>query len=183
MLRAINGPVGGDLNHFVVVVNLYEVVQNGIVVGAVLVVEFLYQIENVFHLVYITSWTNPELATGIFEAPSFDVLYLIDSEVTLLPPLQFFVEEVKHSHIEGPNVVSARQVDVVVRIERGKGDCSAEVGLATARKGLLGDLVEVALSKTKVDDIDAATFSTKYKVRGFDVPVDEATLVHLANAG
>lgn len=77
----------GDLNHFILVVNLDKVIKDSFIVRAVLVVQFFNQIENVFHLRHVARGPNPELAAWILETLCLDVFHLVDSEVSLLPPL------------------------------------------------------------------------------------------------
>lgn len=145
MLGPIEIPRRGDLHHLIMVVNFDEIVQNSFVVGTVLIVKLLNEIEDVFHFRHVASRPNPQLAAWALKALGLNVFNLVYREVALLSPLELLVEEVQHRKVEGPDVVSARQVNIVVGVEGGEGDGSAEIGFAAAGQRLLGDLVEMAL--------------------------------------
>ena len=168
------------MNHLVVVIDFDEVIEDGLVVRAVFVVELLNQIENVFDLWHVTGRANPQLTSRVFEALGLDVLHLVDGEVALFTPLQLLVQEVEHREVERPDVIPARQVNIVVGIEGSERDGSAEISLAASRQRLLCYLVQVPLCQPEVHDEYRTTLPAKYKVGRLHIPVNETSLVHFA---
>lgn len=106
---------------------------NLIVVGSILILQFINEIEYNLYLRHIPSRPNPQLALGILKALSFDFLHLVYGIVSLLAPLQFLIQKVEHGEIKTPQVVSSTQIDVVVRVEGRETHGAAEVGFAASR--------------------------------------------------
>ena len=94
-------------HHVVLVVDLHKVVDDTLVVWHVSVAQLMYLMEDVMHFFHILGWSDPEFAFGIAKALCLDVLHLHDGEVTLLTPLQLFIQEVEHREVQTPHVVSA----------------------------------------------------------------------------
>ena len=67
-----------------------------------MVLKFFNLIEDLLDFWYTMGRTDPELFLRILEALSFDILDLVYAVVSLLTPLELFVEEIKHSKVETP---------------------------------------------------------------------------------
>lgn len=127
-------------------------------------------------LLHVLGRTYPELALRVAQTLCFDLFDLHDREVALLSPLKLLVEEVEHCEVETPHIVATGQVHVVVGVEARKGNCAAEVGVLPLRYGLVF-AVQVLLGEAEVDDVDLAVFAVEHKVGGFDIAMDETSLV------
>lgn len=173
----------GQVLHFVVIEDFNQVVVDVVVVGAVGVVELLDVVEDGLNVGDVAGGADPELAPWVFEVFCFYVTHLVYGVVPLFAPLQLLVQEVQHREVEGPDVVTAREVDIVVGVQGGEGDSAAEINFAAFGQRLLRHLVKVALGEAEVHDVNAAGLAAQDEVGGFDVAVDEAPLVHLANSG
>lgn len=104
------------LSHLVVVVNRDQLVSAELVVWLVDVVKTFDVVEDVFHLRNFFGWAHPKSFFGMPKTFCLDFLDLVNRVVTLFTPLQLLVQEVEHGEVEAPNVVTARKVNVIVRV-------------------------------------------------------------------
>ena len=140
--------------------------------------QLINQLKDFLHLLHVFRRAHPELALGPFEALGLDLFDLHDGIVALLAPLQLLIEEVEHGEVETPHVVAARQVNVVVGVERGERDRPAEVCVLPLGHRLARG-VKVLLGEAEVHDEDLSVFPVEHKIAGFDVTVDKAAFVNL----
>lgn len=96
--------------HLVLVVDLDQVLVDKVVVRAIRVVQRLYVVENLLDLGDVPCGADPQLFPRVLKAPGLDVLDLRDGVVSLLPPLESFIQKVEHSEIEAPHVIPPCQV-------------------------------------------------------------------------
>ena len=101
------------------------------------------------------SRSYPELTLRIFETLGFDLFDLNYRVVSLLSPLKFFIEKIKHRKVQTPKVVSTRQIDVVMCVKTSERDSSAKVCVASLRHRLVLT-VQVLLGKAEVHNEDLA---------------------------
>ena len=106
----------GHLYHVVVVVDLKELMDDKLVIGHVRIVKRLDVLQDLLHLLYALCRTNPQLSLRILQAFGLDVLHLVNREITLLSPLQLFIQEVQHGKVKTKHVITSCQVDVIVSI-------------------------------------------------------------------
>jgi len=57
---------------------------------------------------------NPQSALRGSQTLVLDILHLVNCVVSLLAPFQLLVQKVEHCEIETPDIVSSRQVDVIM---------------------------------------------------------------------
>ena len=143
----------GHLYHVVVVVDLKELMDDKLVVGLVRIVKRLDVLQDLLHLLDALCRTNPQLSLRILQAFGLDVLHLDNREVALLSPLQLLIQEVQHGEVKTPHVITSGQVDVIVSIETGEGDGTAEVSILTLSNRLV-IAIKMLLGQAKVDDVD-----------------------------
>lgn len=86
-----------------------QVVSHQAVVGTVLVVESLQVVVDVLDLLVMAS-RKPELLVGSVETGFLNVFNLVHGIVLLLAPFQLLVQEVEDHEVEGPEVISPREV-------------------------------------------------------------------------
>lgn len=137
--------------------------------------------ENALNLCDIACCAYPEFFLWIPEIFGFYVFDLINRVVALLPPFQLLIQEVHHCEVVAPNVVSARQIHIIVRIETGEGNSASEVNFAPFGQWLFSDLVQVALGQAEVDNVNAAGLPTQNKIASLDISVDEASLMDFSD--
>ena len=141
------------LYHVVVVVYLKELLDDKLVIRLVRIVKRLDVLQDLLHLLDALSRTNPQLSLRILQAFGLDVLHLDNREVTLLSPLQLLIQEVQHGKVKTPHVITSGEVDVIVRIETGERDGTAEVSILTLSNRLV-IAIKMLLGQAKVDDVD-----------------------------
>ena len=167
-----------SLHHVVAIVNLDQIVDHVGVVGHVSVSQLVNLVENLVHFLHVLGGAHPELALRVAQALRLDLLDLHNGEIALLTPLKLLIEEVEHREVKTPHVITAGQVDIIVRIETREADRATEVSILALWHWLVL-AVEMLLGEAEVDDVDLGVLAVKHKVRSLDVTVDETTLVHL----
>lgn len=114
--------------------------------------------KNLLHFFNALGRANPELALRILDALGLDLFDLDYRVVSLLSPLKFLIQEVEHCKVETPQIISTRQVDIIVRVQTRKRDSAAEVCVAPLGHGLTLT-VKMLLGEAEVDDVDLAIIS------------------------
>lgn len=116
----VTGLLGGrpvrHLNHFVLIVDLKDLVRNFVVVWTAFILQAVDEIKNGLNLWHVARRAHPESSVRIFKAARLDVFHLIYCVVPLFAPLQFFIQKIEHCEIKGPKVVTPRKINIVVRI-------------------------------------------------------------------
>ena len=151
------------LHHVVTIVDLNQVVDHAGVVGHVSVSQLVNLVEDLVHFLDILGWADPELALGVAQALRLDLFDLHDGEIALLTPFELLIEEVKHREVQTPHVITASQVDIIVRIETRKADCTAEVSILALRYRLVL-AVEMLFGEAEVDDVYLGVLSVQHEV-------------------
>lgn len=80
-----------------------------------------------------------------------------------LAPLELFFEEIEDDEIETPEIISPRQVDVVVSVQACKAHCASEIGCFSLLDWSL-TAIEVLLRETEVDNKDLAIILAQNEV-------------------
>jgi hypothetical protein len=151
-----------SLRELIFEVNSFQLIANKVVIRLVGVVEFFEVIENVLDLLDVLGG-DPEKVLRVLQALSLDLLDLLHGVLLLFAPGELFLEKVEDHKVKAPQVVASGQVDAVVGVEGGEGDGAPEVGLLALGDGL-GVLVEVALGKAEVDDVNVFIVEREHKV-------------------
>lgn len=115
-------------NWLIVFVNRNELPFDIVVVGLIGIRELLEVHEDVFHLLEVLGLL-PEVSLWVLDALGFDVLDFVHGVLFYLSPDQFFLKEIEDHEVETPKIISTREIDVVMRIQTGKTNCSTEVSL------------------------------------------------------
>ena len=165
------------LHHVVIVVDLKELMDYKLVVWLVRIVKRLDVLQDLLDLLDALGRPNPQLSLGILQALGLDVLHLDNCKVTLLPPLQLLIQEVQHGKVETPHVITSGQIHVIVSIEAGKRDGSAEVSILTLSNWLV-ITIKVLFSEAEVHDINLAILTIKHEVASLDISMNEATFMY-----
>lgn len=143
--------------------------------------------EDSVHLLDILR-SYPKLLPRVVKALLLDVFDLIHGRFLLVSPLELLVQEVEDDEVERPEVISSREVDAIVGIQRCKRYGSPEVGLV-ALFDRVTSIVQVLLGEAKVHNEDLLVVLGQHEVRlepvrgarsyGLDVAMDETSAVHL----
>jgi len=120
-------------------------------------------IEDLVHFLHHLGRAHPELALRVAQALCLYFFDLNDSEVSLLTPLKLFVQKVEHCEVKTPHVVTACQIDVVVRVETGEGDGAAEVSILSLGHRLVLT-VQVLLGQAEVHNVHLSVFTIEHEV-------------------
>lgn len=143
-----------------------------------MVLKFVDLLENLFDLPDVLGWSNPQLLPRFLEAFRLDFLDLVDRIITLLPPFEFFIKEVKHREVKAPQIVASCEVDVVVGVQRREGHSATEVCLLALGHDL-HVVVKMLFGETEVNDKDSTVLLAQNKVGCLHVAMNEPAVVHL----
>ena len=135
---------------------------------------------DLLHLLHTLGRADPELPLRLFKALRLDLLDLGDRIVSLLSPLKLFVQKIEHGKVKTPHIVASRQINTHVRVQRSKGDSSAEIcTLPLWYRHVIA--VQMFLGKAEIDYEDLTIFLAHYEIRGFHVSVNETSLVDFSD--
>ena len=87
------------LYHVIIVVNLKELMDDVLVVRLVRIMKLLDLLQDLLDFFDAFCRTNPQLSLRILQAFGLDIFHLDNSEVSLLSPLQFLIQEVQHGKV------------------------------------------------------------------------------------
>lgn len=116
--------------HLEVVVDVDQVVVNQVIVGAIGVIQGHDVIKNALDVGDVAGGPGPELLARVLEVLGLDVAHLVDRVIPLLAPLELFIQKVQHREVEGPDVVPARQINIIVSVQTCERDRAPEVDLS-----------------------------------------------------
>ena len=116
------------VNWLIVLINADELIFYVLVVGHISVLESLDIVKDVFDFLNVFGLV-PKKSFWRFKTPSLDILDLIHSIFFNFSPHQFFFQKVKYYEIKAPEIISSRQVNVIMSIQTGKTDRSSEICL------------------------------------------------------
>lgn len=161
----------------VVFVNTDKLLLDIVVVRFVDILEPVQVLEYVFDLLQVLSFL-PKFLLRVLEALSFDAFDLVHGVLLDFSPDQFFLEEVKNDEVETPQVVSPRQVDVIVSIEACERDSASKVSLLPLPYRVFVR-VKMLLCQTEVHYKNLLEVLAQNEVGGFDVSVNKIPIMHL----
>lgn len=80
-----------------------------LIVQTLQVKEYILHLRNVFR-------DDPEFLLRIVETVGLNILDFVHSVLLLFPPLEFLIEKVEYHEVQAPEIISSREINVVMSI-------------------------------------------------------------------
>lgn len=116
---------------------------------------------------------------GVVEALGFDILDLVHGVLLYFSPAKFFFKKIKNHKVETPQIVTPRQVDVVVGVEACKAHCASEVSSSSLLDRAFRVVIQVLFCESEVNDVYFLKVLAENKIGSFNITMDIISVVHL----
>jgi hypothetical protein len=135
-----------------------------------------------FDLLVALDKVGKEVFLRILESLHFELLHLV--LVLICTPRDLLIKELKQHDVEAPDVVSPRELLLVVRIQTCIGDGTAEVRVPPRLHSPPCHRVEMLLGQAKVNQVNFVFLvgaESHHEIRWLDISVNQTCIVHALN--